>query len=412
MLFEKLDLSGLESWDAKAAKQARSLLAEYHDLFSLEKNEIGCTKAAEHVIELKDPYATPFKERFRRIPPPQVDEVREHLKLMLDVGAIQPSNSPWCNAVVLVMKKDGSLRFCIDFRRLNSLTKKDSHPLLRICETLDSLVSAAYFSTFNLTSGLWQVPIAEESKQFTASTLGSMGLFECNRMPFGLCNAPATFQRLMQNCLGELNLTYCLIYLDDVIVYSKTLEEHLQRMHVIFDRLREHGLKLKPTKCDLFRTELIYLAHHASKDGFKPSKNNVTSIIACSPPKKYTDIQSFMGVVGHYRHFIKGFMHIADPLYDLISGVNKDKKSESMELSPEALEAFNTLKEKCVNAPVLAFPDFRKPFLLETDASGKGLGAVLSQKQDDGRYHPVAYASQTMTRPSSSIIPTNRSSLH
>ena len=155
MLFQKLDLSGLESWDAKAAKQARSLLAEYHDLFSLEKNEIGHMKAAEHVIKLRDPNATPFKEQFRSILPPQVNEVREHLKLMLDVGAIQPSNSPWCNAVVLVRKKDGSLRFCIDFRRLNSLTKKDSHPLPRICETLDSLVRVAYFSTFDLTSGFW-----------------------------------------------------------------------------------------------------------------------------------------------------------------------------------------------------------------------------------------------------------------
>ena len=393
MLFEKLDLSGLETWDAKAAKQARSLLAEYHDLFSLEKNEIGCTKATEHVIKLKDPDATPFKEQFRRIPPPQVYEVREHLQLMLDAGAIQPSNSPWCNAVVLVRKKDGSLRFCIDFRKLNSLTKKDSHPLPRICETLDSLIGAAYFSTFDLTSGFWQVPMAEESKQFTAFTLGSMGLFECDRMPFGLCNAPATFQRLMQNCLGELNLTYCLIYLDDVIVYSKTLEDHLQRMCVIFDRLREHGLKLKPTKCDLFRTELIYLAHHVSKDGDKPSKKSVASIVACSPPKTYTDIRFFTGVVGHYRHFIKGLAHIAAPLYDLFSGDNKDKKSEPVKLSPEALEAFNILKEKCVNAPVLSFPDFKKPFLLETDASGKGLGAVLSQKQDDGRYHPVAYAS-------------------
>ena len=235
--------------------------------------------------------------------------------------------------------------------------------------------------------------MAEESKQFTAFTLGSMGLFECDRMPFGLCNTPATFQRLMQNCLGELNLTYCLIYLDDVIVYSKTLEEHLQRMHVVFDHLREHGLKLKPTKCDLFRTELIYLAHQVSKDGVKPSKKNVASIVACLPPMTYTDIPSFTGVVGHYRHFIKGFAHIAALLYYLISGDNKDKKSEPVKLSPETLETFNILKEKCVNTPVLPFPDFKKPFLLETDASGKGLGAVLSQKQDDGRYHPVAYAS-------------------
>ena len=315
---------------------------------------------------------------------------------MLDAGAIRPSNSPWCNAVVLVWKKDGSLRFCIDFRRLNSQTKKDSHPLPRICETLDSLVGAAYFSTFDLTSGFWLVPMVEESKQFTAFTLGSMGLFECDRMPFGLCNVPATFQRLMQNCLGELNLRYCLIYLYDVVVYSKILEEHLQRMRVVFDRLREHGIKLKPTKCDLFRTKLVYLAHHVSKDGVKPSKKNVASIVACLPPKTYTDIWSFVGVMGHYRHFIKGSVHIVAPLYYLINGDNKDKKSEPVKLSPKALEAFNILKENCVNTPVLSFPDFKKPFLLETDASGKGLGAVLSPKQDDGRYHPVAYASQTM----------------
>ena len=167
-------------------------------------------------------------------------------------------------------------------------------------------------------------------------------------------------------------------------------------MRVVFNRLHEHGLKLKPTKCDLFRMELIYLAHHVSKDGVKPTKKNVASIIACSPPQTYTDIRSFTGVVGHYRHFIKGFAHIAASLYGLISGVNKDKKSEPVELSPEALEAFNILKEKCVNTLVLTFPYFKKLFLLETDASGKGLGAVLSQKQDNGRYHPVAYASQTM----------------
>ena len=197
----------------------------------------------------------------------------------------------------------------------------------------------------------------------------------------------------MQNCLGELNLTYCLIYLNDIIVYSKTQEEHLQRMRVMFDHLHEHSLKLKPTKCDLFRTELIYLAHHVSKNGVKPSKKNVASIVACLPPKTYTDIRSFTDVMGHYRRFIIGFTHIVAPLYNLTRWDNKDKKSEPVKLSPEALEAFNILKEKCMMTPVLSFPDFKKPFLLETDASGKGLGAILSQKQDDGRYHPVAYAS-------------------
>ena len=328
LLLDKLDLSGLDAWPTEQAEKARGLLKEYHDIFFLEKQDMGHTKAAEHKIVLKDPDTPPFKERFRRIPPPQLDEVREHLKLMLDAGVIRPSNSPWCNAVVLVRKKDGSLRFCIDFRKLNSLTVKDSHPLPRICETLESLAGAAHYSTFDMNSGFWQVPMSPESKQYTAFTLGSMGLYECESMPFGLCNAPPTFQRLMQNCLGKLNLTYCLIYLDDVIVFSHTEEEHLERMRVIFDRLREHGLKLKPSKCEVFKTEINYLAHHVSKKGVQPSKKNLESIAQCPPPDTYTKVKSFVGLVGHYRCFIKGFAKIAAPLYDLTSGENKDKKSE------------------------------------------------------------------------------------
>ena len=233
----------------------------------------------------------------------------------------------------------------------------------------------------------------EESKQYTAFTLGSMGLYECKSMPFGLCNAPPTFQRLMQNCLGELNLTYCLIYLDDVIVFSQTEEEHLVRMRVVFDKLREHGLKLKPSKSEVFRTEINYLAHHVSKRGVRPSKKNLQAIAECPPPDTYTKVKSFVGLVGHYWLFIKGFANIATPLYDLTSGENKDKKSEHLDLPTKAHEAFNRLKAACLQALILSFPDFSKPFLLETDASGKGLGAVLSQRQSDGRYHPIAYAS-------------------
>ena len=238
--------------------------------------------------------------------------------------------------------------------------------------------------------------MVEESKQYTAFTLGSMGLYECESMPFRLCNAPPTFQRLMQNCLGELNLTNCLIYLDDVIVFSETPEEHLQRMRVVFDHLQEHGLKLKPSKCDVFKSEINYLAHHVSQKGVLPSKKNLESIAQCPPLDTYTKVKSFVGLVGHYRRSIKSFAKIAAPLYDLTSGDNKDKKSEHVDLSPEALEAFDRLKAVCLQAPILAFLDFDKPFLLETDASRRGLGAVLSQKQADGRYHCIAYASRVM----------------
>ena len=272
---------------------------------------------------------------------------------------------------------------------------KDSHPLPRICKTLESLAGAAHYSTFDLNSRFWQVLMNEESKQYTAFTLGSMGLYECKSMPFRLCNAPPTFQRLMQNCLGELNLTYCLIYLDDMIVFSEMPEEHLQRMCVVFNHLREHGLKLKPTKCDVFKSEINYLAHHVSQKGVHPLKKNLESIAQCPPLDTYTKVKSFVGLVGHYRCFIKGFAKIAVPLYDLTSGDNKDKKLEHVDLSPEALKAFDHLKAACLQAPILAFLDFDKPFLLEMDASGRGLGVVLSQKQADGWYH-ITYASCVM----------------
>ena len=267
LLLDKLDLSGLEAWPVEEVEKARGLLHKYHDIFSLEKHDMGHTNATKHKIVLKDPDTLPFKECFRWIPPPELDEVREHLKLMLDAGVVRLSNSPWCNDVVLVRKKVGSLSFCIDFRRLNVLTVKDSHPLPCICETLESLARAAHYSTYDLNLGFWQVPMDDASKQYTACTLGSMDLYECESMPFRLCNAPPTFQRLMQNCLGELNLTYCLIYLDDVLVFSEMPEEHLLRMCVVFDRLREHGLKLKPSKCNVFKLEINYLAHHMSKEG-------------------------------------------------------------------------------------------------------------------------------------------------
>ena len=243
-------LDRLKDWPPEPARRAKALLLEFHHVFSLELNEIGCTDATKHVIELmKD---EPFKERFRRIAPPLVDEVCQHIQEMLDGGAIRPSQSPWCNAVVLMRKKDGLLWFCIDFRRLNARTKKDAYPLPRMQETMESMVGARYFSCKDLKSGFWQVQMDEESRQYTAFMVGSMGMYEFLRMPYGLCNAPATFQHLMQNCLGELSLTYALIYLDDVIVYSKTKDEHLVCLRAMLERFMEHGLKLKPSKCKLF----------------------------------------------------------------------------------------------------------------------------------------------------------------
>ena len=224
-LFDELDLSGLHSWTPELVDAVHQLLAKYHSIFLWDPAELGCTHSMEHIIKVTDD--TPFKEWFRRIPPPLVEEFRNDLKEMLESGTIRPSQSAWCNALVLVWKKDGSLHFCIDFRRLNAHTKKDSFPLPRIQEVLESLVGAGHFSCLDLKSGFWQISMDEVSKQYTTFTVGNLGFFEWDRMPFGLCNAPATFQWLMQNCMGELNLIYCLIYLDDLIVFSQMAEEHL-----------------------------------------------------------------------------------------------------------------------------------------------------------------------------------------
>ena len=175
-----------------------------------------------------------------------MEEVWEHIQEMLDGGMICSSQSPWYNAVVLVRKKDGGLQFCIDFRRLNSQTKKDAYPLPRMQETMESMVGAPFFSTMDLKSGFWQVKMAKDSQQYTTFTVGSMGVYEFLRMPY------------MQNCLGKLNLTYALIYLDDVIVFSQTEEEHLHRLRVVFARFLEHGLKLKPSKCHFLQDEITF----------------------------------------------------------------------------------------------------------------------------------------------------------
>ena len=322
-----------------------------------------------------------------------MEEVREHIQEMLDGGMICPSQSSWCNVVVLVRKKDGGLRFCIDFWKLNNWTKKEAFPLPQMQETMESMVGARFFSTMDLKSGFWQVKMAKESQQYTAFTVGSMGVYEFLRMPYGLCNALVTFQRLMQNCLGELNLTYAFIHLDDMIVFSWTEEDHLHHLRVVFGRFLEHGLKLKPSKCHFLQDKITFLGHEVSAKGMKPGMANLKAITEMAPPMMYTGVRCFTGMTGFFWHFIKGYTKIAKPLNDLLEGEASKLKSEELELMPEALEAFEELKMRCMTAPVLAFADFKKPFWLETDAAKEGLGAVLLQESDDGQFHPVAYAS-------------------
>ena len=261
-LLEKLNLDGLTHWSPGNVAAVRELVLAYHDVFVLESNELGCTSAIEHEIHIEN--SEPSKERFRHIPPPLLEEVRASLQDMLEVGVICPSQSLWCNAVVLVRKKDGTLCFCVDFRHLNAWMKKDSYPLPCIQEMLESMVGSAHFLSMDFKSGFWQIKMVQQLQQYMAFMVGNLRFYEFTHMPFWLCNAPATFQHLMQNTLGELNLMYCVIYLDDVIVFGRTEEEDLEHLRIVFERFQESNLKLKPSECLFFQSEIVYLAHHVS----------------------------------------------------------------------------------------------------------------------------------------------------
>ena len=256
LLFSKINLDGIKDWTDDLKSKTQELFKEYAHIFALESLDMGHMSLVKHKIKLDN--CTPFKERYRRIPPNLFEEVKNHLKEMIQAGSIRHSNSPWASAVVLVRKKDGSLRFCIDLRRLNARTIKDAYSLPGIDETLDCLGGAIIFTSLDLKSGYWQVEMDEESKALTAFTVGPLGFYECERMPFGLMNALATFQCLMENCLGELHLNWCIIYLNDIIVFSKTPEEHLKRLQGAFDKLAKAGLKLKLSKCEFFKSRITY----------------------------------------------------------------------------------------------------------------------------------------------------------
>ena len=298
-LNSKLDLAGINGWSQEDKKAVDELFRDFGWIFALEKNDLGHTTKVKHKIKLND--YTPFKERYRRVPPLLYEEVRKHLKEMVEIGAIRKSNSPWASAVVLVRKKDGSLRFCIDLRHLNNRTIKDAYCLPRIEETLDCLNGAKIFTSLNLKSEYWQVEMEEESKPLTAFTVGPLGFFECKRMPFGLTNAPVTFQRLMESCLGDLHLNWCIIYLDDIIVFLKTPQEHVQKLCGVFAKLASAGLKLKPNKCDFFKRKITYLEHVVSEEGIEVDPQKTEAVKKWPVPKTVINVRSFLGFTNQYK---------------------------------------------------------------------------------------------------------------
>ena len=305
-------------------------------------SELGKTSLVQHDIRLDD--MAPFKEQYCRIPPHQYEEVKKHLQEMLDIGVIQRSTSPWANPVVLVRKEDGSLRFCIDLRKLNNRTIKDTQSVPKIEDSLDFLDGATIFTSLDLQSGYWQVELTEASRPQTAFTVGPLGFYECVQMPFGLTNVLATFQCLMESCLGEMHLKWCIIYLENIIVFSKMPEEHIERLRGVFAKLSAAGLRLKPSKCEFFKSHIAYLGHIVSKDGIETDQKKITAIKEWPVPKTVTEVRSFFGFTNYYHTFIPKYAHIALPIHQLVSVENASRKKTLVEWTAECQQAFEQLK--------------------------------------------------------------------
>ena len=314
--------------------------------------------------------------------------------------AIRRSFSPWASTVVLVRKKDWGLRFHIDLHKLNNRTIKDGYSLPRTEGTLDCLHGAVWFSTLDLKYGYWQVELEEDAKPLTAFTMGPLGFWECECIPFGLTSAPASFQRLMESCLGELHLNWCILYLDDIIVFSQTPEEHLHRLKTVFNKLRAAQLNLKPSKCDLFKQQINYLGHVVSNEGFSTDPEKIKSVTEWPQPTTLTEVRSFLGFESFYRRFITNFSKVAKLLNKLLQNLERtpsQKKKFKVHWGPEQQEAFETLQRLCTESPILAYVDFKALFILHTDASGDGLGAVLYEVQE-GHKRVIVYDSWSLSR--------------
>ena len=378
--------------------QLYHLLLEFADVFAVNAADFGRTDIARHEIDTGD--ARPIRQPPRRTPPHFRQEAQEMLKKMLDSDVIKKSNSPWASPVVLIRKKNGSLRYCVDYRKLNAVTRKDAYPLPRIDDTLDTLGNAKWFSTLDLISGYWQVELSKEAQEKTAFSTPE-GLFEFKVLPFGLSNAPATFQRLMDLVLSGLQWSACLVYMDDIIVYGNTFSAHLHNLAAVFARLRQAGLKLQSQKCFLLQKEVSYLGHVVSERGVSPDPLKTEKVASWPIPKSAQEVQQFLGLAGYYRRFIKHFAAIARPLHRLT------EKNHKFSWTKECQESFEKLRCLLTTSPTLAFPDFSHPFVLDTDASDFGLGGVLSQSIN-GEERPIAYASRALSKPERNYCTTRK----
>jgi len=336
----------------------------------------------------------------RRIPIHLRERVFKSIEEMKDRGVIEESQSPWISPAVIKEKKDGTLRFCVDYRKLNACTVKDSFPLPRIDDILDQLSGNNWFSILDLKSGYWQIKICARDKEKTAFSIGN-GLWQFTVMPFDLCNAPATFERLMEKVLHKLLSKICLVYLDDVIIFGRSFDEMVENLKEVFLRLRAANLKINPKKCVLFSKSVKYLGHVISAEGVATDPEKVVAVRDWPTPHNKKQLRSFLGFSSYYRKFVKGFSTIAKPLYALTENQTKylwDEKCQN---------AFDNLKRLLTSTSILSFPKGYGEFVLDTDASNIGVGAVLSQVQE-GEERVIAYFSRVLSKTERNYCVTRR----
>lgn len=362
-------------------KDIQYLLDKYSDIFQ-EPQDLPPVRAVHHTIPLINEQKT-VTQRAYRLPHHQKNAMKLLVSQLWQSKMIQPSMSPYSSPVILVKKKDGTWRLCVDYRQLNSNTIKNKYPIPIIEDLLDELFGAKIFSKIDLRSGYHQIRMKAEDVSKTAFTT-HMGHYEYVVMPFGLTNAPASFQALMNFILAEFLRNFVLVFFDDILIYNTSMADHIKHLTTVFEVLRENQLYAKLSKCIFGQQQVEYLGHIISSEGVATDPSKISAITAWPVPKTVTELRGFLGLTGYYRRFIKAYGIICRPLFDSL-------KKDSFQWSSQQQQAFDQLKRVMTQAPVLALPNFTKPFVLEADASGYGIGAVWMQEGQ-----PIAYLSKTL----------------
>lgn len=349
---------------------------------------LGCANSVEHKIQTD---CEPIKQRYYPVSPAVQKHVDRELDSMLSQGIVERSDSPWSSPILLVPKKDGSYRFCVDYRKLNKVTKRDAYPLPSVSQTLDKLRDARFLTSLDIKSAYWQIPVAESSKQLTAFTVPNRGLFQFRRMPFGLHNAPATWQRFIDRVIGLDLEPHVFVYLDDIVIVTNTFEKHIEILNEVLSRLSKAGLTVSREKCHFCRDELRYLGYVVDKRGLHVDPEKIRAILEIPKPSTVSEVRRLLGMASWYRRFVPQFSALISPLTSLLRKKAVFRWDESCD------DAWTLIKNHLVSAPILSCPDFNRDFCVQTDASDYGIGAVLTQKYDDGE-KVICYLSRSLTR--------------